>query len=602
MAALPPPRAPRRRPGLAPRRPAAPRQQAPKAQAGQAGQAGQAQGRSRDCDRRARPCGGGFPSFPFFGGRGGPFAFGGFGGPFGGGCGGGGRRWGPPSGGDCNKFLCQKAKWFFRVLRDSDLEPLAAALTAAGGAAAEARAPLLSMAAVVRDDKSVRVLCRMKRSPAVQKLLAKLKALHERALGGGLSPCEFPRAVLNSDEWAMAIAQLRDALPAAAKAIEQLAALLPRLAAEGPLLLPRLLPVMIAMSMAAKKSGGCGGGGCGKTKGGCGGGGKKAGAGAGAAEPGNKAKKNISAEFVKDKTVPDGTVVAPGATFTKTWAVKNSGAAAWPKHTSLLHVGGDMELRPSAPRVSVGPVASGQEVQLSVELTAPPTAGRYWSYWRLVSGSGPASDRFKLRLWADVTVKAASEEKKTAEASASKKNAEASAPPPPPPPAAKEAPPSSAAAFEHWEELDLPALPAVAAGKNATAVASGAWLDEARATLDEPSAPRAQDEEKPVAAAAAAAAAAEEEEDMYEGNIQEETGGSDGILDAALEKALSKSDAKDEEEEGDAAGPAAPDNANWKEAVAMLQAMGFGKDQFQELLRRHKGNLQSILNELLRAQ
>lgn len=108
--------------------------------------------------------------------------------------------------------------------------------------------------------------------------------------------------------------------------------------------------------------------------------------------------------------MPDGTVVAPGATFTKTWTVRNNGggedgAGAWPEDTALLHVGGDMELRPAAARVPVGAVVAGDERQLSVELTAPSGDGRYWSYWRLVSGDGPSPLRFGPRLWADVSVK-----------------------------------------------------------------------------------------------------------------------------------------------------------------------------------------------------
>ena len=35
------------------------------------------------------------------------------------------------------------------------------------------------------------------------------------------------------------------------------------------------------------------------------------------------------AQFVRDVTVPDGTTFLPGATFTKTWRLKNAGTCTW---------------------------------------------------------------------------------------------------------------------------------------------------------------------------------------------------------------------------------------------------------------------------------
>src|SRR5215216_3343953 len=49
------------------------------------------------------------------------------------------------------------------------------------------------------------------------------------------------------------------------------------------------------------------------------------------------------ATFIADITVPDGTVFAPGATFTKTWRLKNSGSCVWtPSYKMLFYSGEQM--------------------------------------------------------------------------------------------------------------------------------------------------------------------------------------------------------------------------------------------------------------------
>ena len=48
-----------------------------------------------------------------------------------------------------------------------------------------------------------------------------------------------------------------------------------------------------------------------------------------------------SAQYISDLTVPDGAAFAPGATFTKTWRLKNSGTCTWSTSYNLVWVGGD---------------------------------------------------------------------------------------------------------------------------------------------------------------------------------------------------------------------------------------------------------------------
>src|SRR6187455_1853414 len=47
------------------------------------------------------------------------------------------------------------------------------------------------------------------------------------------------------------------------------------------------------------------------------------------------------AQFVSDVTVPDGTIFQPGATFTKTWRLKNIGTCTWTTAYSMVFDSGE---------------------------------------------------------------------------------------------------------------------------------------------------------------------------------------------------------------------------------------------------------------------
>jgi hypothetical protein len=92
-------------------------------------------------------------------------------------------------------------------------------------------------------------------------------------------------------------------------------------------------------------------------------------------------------EFVKDVTVPDGTVLAPDEKFTKTWRLRNRGTCAWTTDTKLVFASGSQMNGPVVVALP-GYVATGQTVDVSVDLTAPGTPGRYVGYWMMRSPSG----------------------------------------------------------------------------------------------------------------------------------------------------------------------------------------------------------------------
>jgi len=91
------------------------------------------------------------------------------------------------------------------------------------------------------------------------------------------------------------------------------------------------------------------------------------------------------AQFIKDVSIPDGTVFLPGATFTKTWRLKNAGTCTWSGYQLVFDTGDVMGGSSPTP---IGTVSPGQEVDLSVNFTAPATNGSYRGYWRIRNTSG----------------------------------------------------------------------------------------------------------------------------------------------------------------------------------------------------------------------
>ena len=94
------------------------------------------------------------------------------------------------------------------------------------------------------------------------------------------------------------------------------------------------------------------------------------------------------ASFIDDITVPDGTEMTPGETFTKTWRLVNTGSCTWNSDYDLVFDSGDAMGAAAAVDFPSGTVTPDQEVNLSVEFTAPTAAGDYRSEWKLRSDTG----------------------------------------------------------------------------------------------------------------------------------------------------------------------------------------------------------------------
>ena len=92
-----------------------------------------------------------------------------------------------------------------------------------------------------------------------------------------------------------------------------------------------------------------------------------------------------SAAFIKDVTIPDNSVLASNAAFTKTWRLRNTGTCTWDSTYLVAYISGaTMSQQPGYWIVSQGQtVAPGQTVDVSVGMTSPVENGSYASYWGL---------------------------------------------------------------------------------------------------------------------------------------------------------------------------------------------------------------------------
>jgi hypothetical protein len=93
------------------------------------------------------------------------------------------------------------------------------------------------------------------------------------------------------------------------------------------------------------------------------------------------------AEYVSDITIPDGTDLAPGAAFTKTWRLQNTGTSVWTTNYALAFMAGAQMGGPEAVPLtqSVGP---GETVDISVNLVAPLESGNYQGFWEMRNAGG----------------------------------------------------------------------------------------------------------------------------------------------------------------------------------------------------------------------
>ncbi len=112
------------------------------------------------------------------------------------------------------------------------------------------------------------------------------------------------------------------------------------------------------------------------------------------------------AAFVKDISVPDGTQMEPGQSFTKTWRLRNIGRCTWDEGYRLVFSNGEQMSGPDSVELEKA-VAVDSTIDISVKLKAPSDRGRHQGFWRLrgnsgaLFGIGPTADG---AIWVDINV------------------------------------------------------------------------------------------------------------------------------------------------------------------------------------------------------
>lgn len=107
--------------------------------------------------------------------------------------------------------------------------------------------------------------------------------------------------------------------------------------------------------------------------------------------------------FLADVTVPDGSVVLAGATFTKIWEIQNVGTVAWENRflrcmddeISVTNLSGGTlriaeALQPVVHHIDVPFTEPGGIVRVSVDFKAPTVPGTCVSYWKSFHADGRA--------------------------------------------------------------------------------------------------------------------------------------------------------------------------------------------------------------------
>jgi hypothetical protein len=113
--------------------------------------------------------------------------------------------------------------------------------------------------------------------------------------------------------------------------------------------------------------------------------------------------------FVRDVTIPDGTVMAPAEPFTKTWEIRNSGEVPWTGRflTRLGPTAGGGV--PSSPRrVTIPDTDPGETVEISVPMKAHRLNGSAEIHWKMTDGRGNLyfPDRYSDGLVLTIVVRA----------------------------------------------------------------------------------------------------------------------------------------------------------------------------------------------------
>lgn len=107
--------------------------------------------------------------------------------------------------------------------------------------------------------------------------------------------------------------------------------------------------------------------------------------------------------FVTDVTYPDGTKVSEGQKFIKKWEIKNIGSDLWAARY-LAPIGSSTGLCTYPPRVKIPVTRPGEDVIISVPVTASDSPGICFVTWKMVTATGTPYFPNEIGIWFNVKV------------------------------------------------------------------------------------------------------------------------------------------------------------------------------------------------------
>ena len=96
-----------------------------------------------------------------------------------------------------------------------------------------------------------------------------------------------------------------------------------------------------------------------------------------------------SMAFVADVSIPDGYIVNANESFIKTWRIQNTGDCFWVDYSLQFESGEPMGTMEQA----IPDTPAGEELDISVEMTAPGGVGDFTGYWSVIDESGNSLGR-----------------------------------------------------------------------------------------------------------------------------------------------------------------------------------------------------------------
>jgi hypothetical protein len=112
-----------------------------------------------------------------------------------------------------------------------------------------------------------------------------------------------------------------------------------------------------------------------------------------------------SSKFVADVTIPDGTRVKVNTHFVKVWALANVGTVDWhDRFLARMNPTSDVDGCQVPDRVAIGDTPPGQQVMISVPVTAPSRPAECWISWKMVDEAGDAYFPSRRPVYFMVTV------------------------------------------------------------------------------------------------------------------------------------------------------------------------------------------------------